>query len=631
MEPIVKKMAAAVLRSSEFLSAVRAVSRGPQSSRLFGNAVRPLTTAEISSLEKQGNVCSRWDAIRVAKKFDPKFVSGSRFLGACVIGSFESGKMAVERGLSLPAGICNSIISDSEIGTNCLICDATVSHCLVGAEAVVFSVGALVCDGRTSFGNGRPIQVGIEAGGREILGFADLTISIAEAMSFGATRTARAADYARFVKEYVRRCTLPFTVIGPRSVVRRAVAVRNSFLCTGCVVDGAALVENVTALCSQDQAAFVGHGAIVKNSCLQWGCSVSSHAVVENSILTEASSVEGHALVTASVLGPNTHVAKGEVTCSLLGPFVGFHHQAMLIGVLWPDGKGNVASGANIGSNHTSRAPDQELLCGEGIFFGLGASVKYPANLLRAPYTLIATGVTLPPQLLEFPFSLVNCSQGRSESMPSYLNELLPSWVLSDNLYAVLRSERKFLSRNNAKHTPLDTAVFRATIIDMMVAARDRLAGITQARAWYDSSHIAGAGANFISETNRRSAIETYNFFIELYCLRGLALRLACAPPSGVFVRRTPDPLWEHRRLLLRREGFSARDVRTNLLRLIDMEDAVVRSALMAKKKDDARGRIIIDDYDSAHVSADKDPFVLDIKAAAGRVKAEIRSAISRL
>jgi hypothetical protein len=40
-------------------------------------------------------------------------------------------------------------------------------------------------------------------------------------------------------------------------------------------------------------------------------------------------------------------------------PFVGFHHQALLIATIWPSGRGNVSHGASVGSNHTGKAPDQ--------------------------------------------------------------------------------------------------------------------------------------------------------------------------------------------------------------------------------------------------------------------------------
>ena len=98
---------------------------------------------------------------------------------------------------------------------------------------------------------------------------------------------------------------------------------------------------------------------------------------------------------------------------------------------IWYKGKGNIGYGANIGSNHTGRLPDQELIPGEGLFFGLGCNIKYPCNFSNAPYSLIASGITtlpqvcsLPPshvQKVEMPFSLINKPSTNYEGVsPAY-------------------------------------------------------------------------------------------------------------------------------------------------------------------------------------------------------------------
>ena len=69
----------------------------------------------------------------------------------------------------------------------------------------------------------------------------------------------------------------------------------------------------------------------------------------------------------------------------LVGPFVGFHHQALLIACFWPDGKGNIGYGANVGSNHTLKAPDQELWPGEGCFFCRKPSIRAGSASALAP------------------------------------------------------------------------------------------------------------------------------------------------------------------------------------------------------------------------------------------------------
>jgi hypothetical protein len=104
---------------------------------------------------------------------------------------------------------------------------------------------------------------------------------------------------------------------------------------------------------------------------------------------------------------------------------------------------GNVAYGAKVGANHTGRMNDQESWPGEGCFFGLGAIVKYPLNLLASPYSIIAAGSTVPPQRVSFPFSLISVPD-----RPLYKDgnpvgpavcAIRPGWVLYSNPYMIDR------------------------------------------------------------------------------------------------------------------------------------------------------------------------------------------------
>ena len=80
---------------------------------------------------------------------------------------------------------------------------------------------------------------------------------------------------------------------------------------------------------------------------------------------------------------------------------------------------------------------------------------------------MIATGVTTPPQRLEFPFSLINIPVHRPEGARPSQNELFPGWVLSDNLYMVLRNEAKFEKRNRATRSSFSFETFSPGIIDL--------------------------------------------------------------------------------------------------------------------------------------------------------------------
>lgn len=627
-----------LLETSSFLASMRELKASKGKSRLFGDRVRSLTRDEIASLESLGNTSADWSRILVAEGFAPSRVTGSVFAGDCVLGA-PGDDVPVGKSVSLPGGIHRSTVVDSEIGDGCLVSDVGVlSNYILREGAVVFSAGAVTASRSCAFGNGREIAIGIETGGREVLSYAELTIPVAAAVATRRGDRELQEAYRAFVKSYVDACGSPFGVIERGGFIRNTAAVEDVYVGEGAGIDGATLVQNCTLLGAPDERTVVSHGAFVRNSCLQYGCEATSMAIVDDSVLTEHSHVERHGKVTQSIIGPNTGVAEGEVTASLLGPFVGFHHQSMLIAALWPEGKGNVAYGANVGSNHTSKAPDQEIWCGEGFFFGLGVNVKFPSDFTGTPYGLIATAVDTLPQKVAFPFALINKPDRAHDGVPAGYNEIFPGWVLSDNLYMVLRNEGKYKKRNKAKRTAFVFDVFRKDIIEMIVAARDRLEGVASRKKLYLEGDVPGLGKNFMLEASRTKGIETYNLFIEYYALQGLAARAALLAGRGdtrrvasIYDDATDDPDWEHRRSILRSEGHGKRSVADSVRRLIDIQARIATETQRSKERDDIRGTSIIADYAQANTQAPDDGFVKETWERTERVKTELGALIAKL
>ena len=236
-------------------------------------------------------------------------------------------------------------------------------------------------------------------------------------------------------------------------------------------------------------------------------------------------------------------VEEGEVSSSLVGPFVGFHHQALLVAAFWPEGRGNIGYGANVGSNHTGKRNDQEIWPGEGVFYGLGCSIKYPCNLSEAPYTLVATGVTALPQRLSMPFSLMNTPGERIPGVSPSFNEVMPGWVLSDNMYGVFRNTIKFEKRQaaalrrDARAAPsgtvfgFTTEIVRQDTVTLMVTARAALVRVAgkhrlhtaAGHPVYTDSDLAGGlgiGKNYMLEKSRAAAVATYSTYIEFFALQ---------------------------------------------------------------------------------------------------------------
>jgi hypothetical protein len=302
----------------------------------------------------------------------------------------------------------------------------------------------------------------------------------------------------------------------------------------------------------------------------------------------EHATVERFGKVADSVIGPNSAIGGAEVTASLVGPFVGCHHQGLLIAARWPGGRGNLGYGAGVGCNHTSRAPDQEGVLGEGLFVGLGATVKYPVDLSHSPYSILACGLTLPPQRIAFPFSLVREADAPIPGVHPGANVLIPGWMLMENLYAIQRCAMKFRSRDRARRHRLAHEVFRPDIMEFVDNACRRLEKCDGRREVYTERDIPGLGRNVLFERDRMAAVRCYTAHLERYRLL-CALERATAGEWPQF-----DPKWQQ----------AVAELDSLPKRLDEFGRAVERS----KAQDEERGQRVIEDYADAHVATRDDP-----------------------
>ena len=69
----------------------------------------------------------------------------------------------------------------------------------------------------------------------------------------------------------------------------------------------------------------------IQNSILQWGTVFESGSNCSESLLCEHTSTSCNAKIVNSIIAPNTGVSSGECNSSLVGPFIGFHHNSVLI------------------------------------------------------------------------------------------------------------------------------------------------------------------------------------------------------------------------------------------------------------------------------------------------------------
>ncbi len=568
--------------------------------------LRGLSPGEIAQLGSQGNICADWSRIRVSPDFSAGQIWQNHFIGDIVLGCYN-GKNLPDRsgGGSLPTGIYRSTLENSHIASNCAIHNCPgIFQTLIVRDSLVSNSNSAAEEkkpGGLLYGNGIEIPVGVETGGREIALYSDLSLELAEhVLRNPANKTIRKA-YRNHISGYLEQIRFSWTIIDKHSRVMDTKSIVNSYIGPYSILRGADEIRNSSIFSTREDPTLVSNSSVVRNSIIQDGVEISDAAIIENSMLFEHSHAEHHGKIVDSIIGPNSGVSKGEITSCFLGPFVGFHHQSLLIAAFWPGGRGNVGYGANVGSNHTSRMPDQECWPGEGMFFGLSCAIKYPANFASAPYSVIAAGVTTLPQKLDFPFSLINEPVGYYLEVPPGFNNLVPAWGLANNLYSLKRNEGKYRRRNKAKRNVFDLRLFRPDIIALMKTALGYLENIGERKTIYLPGDIQGIGKNMLTDVNRLKAIDAYRFFIRFTELADLLRELA---PNGTDPATAKLPGDKKERKLLV----------SNLSEYLDMLPRILEGTEKSRQRDIDRGGAIIPDYRDTHPSVDKDPFVLEVR-----------------
>ncbi|KAG2520954.1 hypothetical protein JM16_006513 [Phytophthora kernoviae] len=575
----------------------------------FAKSFYHLSSDEIKALEVNGNSAENWGLVRKTKKqlkLQTNRIRQCSFHGKVVLGDFSDFQHDVD-GVPFPCGVYNSTLSDVVVLDDALVKDTLVlKGVLVDAKASVLQCGSVVCaqETETVFGNGRVLHVGVETGGRNLRVVADLPFSLGAEVATKRGDLKFLETYDAIVDEYVAKIKAPMAIVAQNAQERTVVKTKS----------------------------------VIRDSIVQWNSTVETLSVVEGSFLCDTSHVERHGVVMSSVIGPNTSIAEGEVTSSFVGPFVGFHHQALLIASIWPKGKGNIGYGANVGSNHTLKAPDQELFHGEGMFFGLGCNVKFPSNFVKAPYSVIATAVNTLPQLMTMPFALINTPAHVIPSLSPAINEISPGWVLSSSVYTVLRNDNKFRSRNKSKRTHIEAAIFRPEIVQYMKEARADLEAaegkariqLANGEAVYTDKQVRGLGKNYMREASRRAGIEAYTFFIKLYALDALLPLVEGGSVSADgTVGNVDRSLYEL--ATLSEEVAPEKLIRECLNDLTSMRTDVVNKAAGGKARDDARGQGIIPDYKDVHPPAASEEVILQAQRTATDIKHRVAAFVARV
>ena len=418
-------------------------------------AWRHLRSDEVERLVKNDNTADNWDEVLVTDQFDTNQIKHTRFFGLVRIGRLRN-VILQHHDLRVPSGITNSLIISSDIGDDVAIHNVHyLAHYIIGDRCILFNIQEMNTTDHAKFGNGI-IKEGEPENVRTWLDLMNET-GCRRVLPFDGMITADAYLWAKYIddsalQENLKKITQNsvdnhrgfYGTLERNCVVKNSLILKDVKIGSHCYIKGANKLKNLTINSSEVEPTQIGEGVELVNGIIGYGCHIFYGCKAVKFILGNNSNLKYGARLINSFLGDNSTISCCEVLNNLIFPAHEQHHNNSFLIASVVMGQSNMAAGATIGSNHNSRANDNEIQAGRGFWPGLCTSVKHSCRF--ASFVLLSKA-DYPAELdIPLPFSLLNnnVSKDQLEVMPAY-------WWLY-NMYALARNSWKFQNRDKRIH-----------------------------------------------------------------------------------------------------------------------------------------------------------------------------------
>ncbi|MBN1398840.1 MAG: DUF4954 family protein [Bacteroidetes bacterium] len=416
---------------------------------------RHLRADEVGRLVQNNNTSDNWDEVLVSDPFDPAKIINTAFFGLVRIGCIHN-VILEHHDLQVPAGITNSTIVSCDIGDDAAIHHVRyLEHYIIGDKCILLNIDEMHTTNHAKFGNGivkegEPENVRVwlnlmnETGCRAVAPFDGI-------IPADAYLWAKYRDDSKLQKKLLSITQSSFDnrrgyygSIETQCVIKNSRILKDVKIGSHCYIKGANKLKNITIHSSEDEPTQIGEGVELVNGIIGYGCHIFYGCKAVRFILGENSHLKYGARLINSFLGDNSTISCCEVLNNLIFPAHEQHHNNSFLIASVVMGQSNMAAGATIGSNHNSRANDNEVQAGRGFWPGLCSSIKHSCRF--ASFVLLSKADYPAEMDIPLPFSLLNNNPAKDEL------EVLPAYWWLYNMYALARNTWKFQNRDSRKN-----------------------------------------------------------------------------------------------------------------------------------------------------------------------------------
>lgn len=323
--------------------------------------------------------------------------------GEVNIGSFTK-QIQVSLGFYKHSGIRNATLHNVTIGDDCLIENIGnfINNYTIGNECYISNVGTIETTEAANYGQCNTISILNEAGEQNVMLFSGLTSQLAAYMIAASKDKEAKQKLFQIIREDVMDRLPERGVIGDNVNIINTRTICNCLVYDYVEIKDAEHLSDSTIIGDGIESAFIGSGAIIENSIVDWDATVNNGAKVQDCYVGEACQITNGFTASSSVFFANSVMCNGEACAAFCGPFTASHHKgSLLIGGQFSFY--NAGSSTNFSNHAYKMGPIHWGILDRGTKTASGAYLFMPAHI--GAYSVCLGKTMTHPDTSLFPFS----------------------------------------------------------------------------------------------------------------------------------------------------------------------------------------------------------------------------------
>ncbi len=477
---------------------------------------RNITESEISKLQAKKCKCTNWGNIMVKEGFTPDFIEDTTFSGKVKLGVFKK-NIQYPGGIKKHSGISNAYIHNCTIGDNCLISHVKnyIANYEVEDNVVIENCELISVEEETSFGNGTPVNVMDETGGRQLLIYDQMSAHSAYFQAFYKHRPRLIQTMEKMILDYSKNKSCNTGRIGSHTRISNCKQITNVNFGSYSSIMGVSRLKNGSVNSNQAAPVTIGPGVIADDFIISSGSEIIDGTILNNCFIGQGCILGKHYSAAHSLFFSNCQGFHGEACSIFAGPYTVTHHKSTLL-IAGMFSFLNAGSGSNQSNHMYKLGPIHHGIIERGTKTTSDSYILWPAKI--GPFTLVMGRHYKNPDTTDMPFSYLIENKDESWLVPAV------------NLRSVgtIRDAMKWPKRDNRKdpekHDFINHNLLSPYTIARMVNGKNILEELQKTPP--DSSGKYSWGTTSISKKSLERGIFLYKIAIVKFLGNSLISKL---------------------------------------------------------------------------------------------------------